>query len=1227
MLKRSALGTVSLAAAAALAAEWLRVPGWILAVGLLIAAGTAAFAARGSETESRWRSAAAWGGAVIALMLAVLALWGTQRLGRVEHDPNAVREALVTEASRRLGGELDAAVQLARNLVDRAAAVHGRPAPEQFRALGELVRRGGPSHGVVIFDAFGQPRAWAGIQRTALGPDGPDLSTVTTPFYIWLVARRQLSGGVAVSSVLLARADGVPRAGDALTDRFTQRTGVGLRFLDPRVAPRDSDVFDYVRPGVGGAAAGGDTLFAVQPVPPSQSAASQRLLDDLRRRAAVLLLLLLTAAALLGSRAGLPFGLAPAAAAGAVIVRAPLRDTFGPDTIFSPATYSQPLLGPLSASAGSLLLAGVVLFIVACALWHRGLKPTAAGRALAVVGTLLAPYLLQRLARGIAPPSAGVAPALWVVWQVALVVGASALVLLAAALVRGREVPARAGFRPWLAGAIALAAAVLGLWLWSPNGAWPEWYPYVWAPALLLALRPMPFRSTLATIAVVAGSSAALLTWGATTEGRMALATRDLEGLGDQPDPVAIRLLDRVVHDERANSALVTAGDLFVVWRQSALGGQDYPASLALWGPAGERQVALDLAELDVPVDFVQSVAREATRQRVPLVRPVLRVPGLHGVAAIPLSGGRALTITIGPRSRLVAPSRVARFLFGGGVDPEPPYEVVLAPPVRGGVSPDRVVWRRDGWQLRGERSVALPGGPRHAHAAIDLRGPSALLQRGLLLMVLDIAVLTALWIAVELATGRAWPALCAWWPHARRSLRVRLSASLALFFMVPTMALAAWSSGRLEVEFRGARELLLQRTLRDAAGVLAADSAVVIGAAARRVDAELMTMRDGALAMSSAPVLADLGLADRLVPDAIYPRLAFGDEVELSADQRATPAPTLVGYRVMARGEDGGTMILGAPEFLGDPALRRREADLGIAVLVAGVLGFLAALVLSGLASRALARPLQELRQAALAVGTGQPPDFKPLHLPAELEAIGGALVQAAAQVDAGQRAQRVLAWGEMARQVAHEIKNPLTPIRLGVQHLLRLAHERPAELGAVLPPTGERILAEIDRLDAIARAFSRFAMPGAEGVPVEVVDLAAVVRDVVQLYRVGDSPVHWEADASGAVFGMTRRDELMEVLMNLCENARAAGARRVVLTARGGPDRTIIEVRDDGRGIAAEILPRVFEPKFSTTTSGSGLGLAISKRLVESWGGTIAVVAADGPGTTVWLELRGAA
>jgi signal transduction histidine kinase len=103
-----------------------------------------------------------------------------------------------------------------------------------------------------------------------------------------------------------------------------------------------------------------------------------------------------------------------------------------------------------------------------------------------------------------------------------------------------------------------------------------------------------------------------------------------------------------------------------------------------------------------------------------------------------------------------------------------------------------------------------------------------------------------------------------------------------------------------------------------------------------------------------------------------------------------------------------------------------------------------------------------------------------------------------------------------------------------------------------------------------------------------------------------------------------MARPDELVEVMVNLCENARNAGAGRVVIAARRDAEHVMLEVRDDGRGIAPDVLPRVFEPRFSTTTSGSGLGLAIARRLVESWGGRIMVAVTGPSGTVVRLELR---
>jgi signal transduction histidine kinase len=208
------------------------------------------------------------------------------------------------------------------------------------------------------------------------------------------------------------------------------------------------------------------------------------------------------------------------------------------------------------------------------------------------------------------------------------------------------------------------------------------------------------------------------------------------------------------------------------------------------------------------------------------------------------------------------------------------------------------------------------------------------------------------------------------------------------------------------------------------------------------------------------------------------------------------------------------------------------------------------------------------------------------------------------------------------MARQVAHEIKNPLTPMRLGLQHLQRAWQDRRSDYDRILGETSERMLAEIDRLDTVARAFSRFAVPGVGQVgqePVDLIDMTAVAREVVQLYALADEGARVEFIDGAIVRGRARADEFKEVLVNLLENARAAGAQRISVSVEPGQ----VMVRDDGRGIPVDVLPRVFEPHFSTNTSGSGLGLSIVKRLVESWGGSALIESAEGKGTEVRIRL----
>lgn len=239
------------------------------------------------------------------------------------------------------------------------------------------------------------------------------------------------------------------------------------------------------------------------------------------------------------------------------------------------------------------------------------------------------------------------------------------------------------------------------------------------------------------------------------------------------------------------------------------------------------------------------------------------------------------------------------------------------------------------------------------------------------------------------------------------------------------------------------------------------------------------------------------------------------------------------------------------------------------------------------------------------------------------------GGVVMSLEDVTDELRTERILAWGEMARQVAHEVKNPLTPIKLSVQHVQQAWGDDHKDFPEILDRSAKAILKEIERLDSIARSFSRFGAPQEVGtVPLEPVDLRRVCADILALYR--------GADTSAILFKLqlpdtiplvrARESELKEVLFNLLENARAAigGGGVVTLEAVAVDGAVELRVRDDGIGIPDQILERIFEPQFSTRSTGTGLGLAIVRRLVDSWGAAVTAESGRGEGTVVRIHMQ---
>jgi two-component system, NtrC family, nitrogen regulation sensor histidine kinase NtrY len=219
----------------------------------------------------------------------------------------------------------------------------------------------------------------------------------------------------------------------------------------------------------------------------------------------------------------------------------------------------------------------------------------------------------------------------------------------------------------------------------------------------------------------------------------------------------------------------------------------------------------------------------------------------------------------------------------------------------------------------------------------------------------------------------------------------------------------------------------------------------------------------------------------------------------------------------------------------------------------------------------------------------------------------------------------QRLHAWADMARQVAHDIKNPLTPIQLSAEHARRVNLDRGRPLSPVLDECVAAILSQVKLLRQIAAEFSSFASsPTPHPEPTA---LPALVAEVVQPYRTGLAEriaidLNAPDDLPPAVIDRTL---FARALTNIIENALYAmpGAGRLTVTLRRQASAIDVDVADTGAGMDDEALAKLFQPYFSTKATGTGLGLMIAKRNVELIGGTIRVASQRGVGTTVTLTL----
>jgi signal transduction histidine kinase len=309
---------------------------------------------------------------------------------------------------------------------------------------------------------------------------------------------------------------------------------------------------------------------------------------------------------------------------------------------------------------------------------------------------------------------------------------------------------------------------------------------------------------------------------------------------------------------------------------------------------------------------------------------------------------------------------------------------------------------------------------------------------------------------------------------------------------------------------------------------------------------------------------------------------------------------------------------------------LKRRIRD---SALLVGGGGIVLAILLSSWAAARVTRPVVQLAQAAQDVAAG--------HWNARVEVQGRDEVAQLAesfnrmttelltQKERLVQTERVAAWRELARRLAHELKNPLFPLQLTVENLVRAREQSPEQFDEVFRESSRTLLAEISNLKGIIGRFSEFSkMPQPQ---VQSVQVNEILRGVAQLFQAqlqapGRAAIACNLDLDERVGAIEADGELLHrALSNLVLNAMDAmpNGGTLTLRSRGDHAHAVIEVADTGTGLTREECERIFTPYYTSKQHGTGLGLAIVQSVVSDHGGRISVQSEPGRGTNFVIEL----
>jgi signal transduction histidine kinase len=384
-----------------------------------------------------------------------------------------------------------------------------------------------------------------------------------------------------------------------------------------------------------------------------------------------------------------------------------------------------------------------------------------------------------------------------------------------------------------------------------------------------------------------------------------------------------------------------------------------------------------------------------------------------------------------------------------------------------------------------------------------------------------------------------------------------------------------------------------------------------------------------GNLLATSRPEIFDQGMQGEKMNPLAYDKMVKEKQAEFIHREKIGNLSYLSAYVPFVNVKNELLAYLNLPYFTKQNILRNDVTTLVVAIVNIYVMLILLTIAMAVLISDQITRPLKLIQQKFSEIKLGKKNEQISYHGRDEIAGLvdeyNRMVKELAKSVELLARSERESAWREMAKQIAHEIKNPLTPMKLSVQHLVRSWKDNREDFDEFIEKVTRTLIEQIDNLSFIASEFSSFAkMPKAFN---EAINLVESIRSSLLLFSNTDNVDFAFDHESEEIPIFADKEQLSRVFINLIKNAIQSIPEnrkgRVVIHAVMSENTVRVSVADNGKGIPEDLQGKLFTPSFTTKSSGMGLGLSITKNIIESFNGHIAFKTKVNHGTTFLIEL----